>query len=102
MTRAATARSNRPSSLASRRSSGLSGGAAVVASCANLAESTSIFVIFSLRSPLGVEKAISSPRLRPSRALPTGDSLDSRFGSADGSDSVEPTIMTREDLVPSL
>src|SRR5581483_1719060 len=62
-------------------------------------DSTSILVILSRRSPLGVVITTSSPRLRPSSALPTGDSLDS-LASA-GLASAEPTIVYLTDLPPS-
>jgi hypothetical protein len=50
----------------------------------------SILVILSLRSPRGVHRDLS-PRLRPSSALPTGDSLESLFSA--GLASAEPTIV---------
>ena len=56
-------------------------------------------MIFSLRSPLGVENTTSSPRLWPSSALPIGDSFES-FISA-GLASAEPTIVYLVDLPPS-
>src|SRR5689334_21853480 len=59
-------------------------------------DATSILVIFSLRSPLGVEMTTSSPRLPPSRALPTGDSFDRRISA--GSASAEPTTVYLVDL----
>src|SRR5947209_9349938 len=62
-------------------------------------DATSILVILSLRSPLGVEMTTSSPRLCPSSALPTGDSLES-FISA-GFASAEPTIVYLVDLPDS-
>src|SRR5690348_7521285 len=60
---------------------------------------TSILVIFRCRSPRGVANETSSPRLRPIRALPTGDSLES-LASA-GSASAEPTIVYFVDFPPS-
>src|SRR3954451_11481805 len=53
---------------------------------------TSILVILSLRAlPLGSCTVTSSLRLWPTRALPTGDSLESLFSA--GLASVEPTIV---------
>ena len=53
---------------------------------------TSILVTVSSRClPLGSVTLTASPFLRPTSALPTGDSLESRL--ADGSASVEPTIV---------
>src|SRR4051794_4825624 len=53
---------------------------------------TSILVILSLRAlPLGSWTVTSSLRLWPTRALPTGDSLESLFSA--GLASVEPTIV---------
>src|SRR6202012_1595358 len=54
-------------------------------------QATSILVIFSERSPRGVTILTSSPRLRPSSALPTGDSLESFI--SEGFASAEPTIV---------
>src|SRR5437764_4247758 len=57
---------------------------------------TSILVTLSFRLPRGVAITTSSPRLRPIRALPTGDSLES-FISA-GLASADPTIVYLTDL----
>src|SRR5215211_8973081 len=58
---------------------------------------TSILVILSLRAlPLGSCTVTSSLRLWPTRALPTGDSLESLFSA--GLASVEPTIVYFSDL----
>jgi hypothetical protein len=47
-------------------------------------------MILSLIAPAGAATSTTSPFLRPSSALPTGDSLDSR--PLAGSASAEPTI----------
>ena len=58
---------------------------------------TSILVTVSSRClPLGSITVTASPFLRPTSALPTGDSLESRL--ADGSASVEPTIVYVSDF----
>src|ERR1700744_5588198 len=54
-------------------------------------QATSILVIFRERSPRGVTILTSSPRLRPSSALPTGASLESF--NPEGFASAEPTIV---------
>ena len=58
---------------------------------------TSIFVILSLRlGPRGTGTSTISPRLWPSSALPTGDSLESFM--SEGLASAEPTIVYLTDL----
>ena len=72
-------------------------GLAAAATARLVAHATSILVIFSSRFlPLGSCTLTVSPFLRPSRPLPTGDSLESRF--SDGLASVEPTIVYFSDL----
>ena len=63
---------------------------------ATLLQPTSILVIFSCAPPRGAVNTTVSPRLRPSSALPTGDSLESLFSA--GLASAEPTIVYRADL----
>src|SRR5207244_3673231 len=65
-------------------------------------QGTAMLAISSLRTlPEGRCTSTASPRLWPSSALPTGDSLESRLGDADGSASVEPSIMKTLSLPPS-
>ena len=61
-----------------------------------VAHATSIFVIFSSRFlPLGSVTLTVSPFLRPSSALPTGDSLESRFSDGVGLGRADDRVLQR-------